>query len=365
MMSDAKRAFIAVGRPGASGPASSRWRWRLAAALSAAATYAALTRPAAVRHAAHLDALLLLLNLVLVLPLFAVVAWRLVQVWAERRRGRAGSRLHVRMVMLFSLVAVIPTIIVAVFSYSLFSFGVQAWFSERVRTALSESLAVAEAYLHEHQQAIRADVARHGGRPQPRRRHPQPSIPQRLGADRRGAGGAPLAERSGGVRQLGPCPCPHQPDLRAAISSRPPDWALQQARGGDVAILTSDNDDRVRALVRLDNFGNVFLYVGRFVDPTVLAHMEQTQSAVAQYEKLEGERSEYQIAFTMLFFGVGVLLLLAAVGSGSPSRPRMARPIGGLVAAAERVRGGDLSARACRWASPTRSSARCRVPSIA
>ena len=96
-----------------------------AAALSAAATWAAMkglppfdTRP-------HLDALLLLLNLCLVLPLFAVVAWRLVQVWTERRRGLAGSQLHVRFVLVFSLLAVIPTIIVAVFSYSLFSFGVQ------------------------------------------------------------------------------------------------------------------------------------------------------------------------------------------------------------------------------------------------
>ena len=61
-------------------------------------------------------------------------------------------------VLVFSLLAVIPTIIVAVFSYLLFSFGVQAWFSERVRTALAGSLAVAEAYLHEHQQTIRADV---------------------------------------------------------------------------------------------------------------------------------------------------------------------------------------------------------------
>ncbi len=130
-----------------------------AAALSAAATWAAMkglppfdTRP-------HLDALLLLLNLCLVLPLFAVVAWRLVQVWTERRRGLADSQLHVRFVLVFSLLAVIPTIIVAVFSYSLFSFGVQAWFSERVRTArCPESLAVAEAYLHEHQQAIRSDV---------------------------------------------------------------------------------------------------------------------------------------------------------------------------------------------------------------
>jgi two-component system, NtrC family, nitrogen regulation sensor histidine kinase NtrY len=124
-----------------------------------------------------------------------------------------------------------------------------------------------------------------------------------------------------------------------------PDWALQQARAGDVAVMTSDNDDRVRALVRLERFGDVFLYVGRFIDPAVLAHMEQTQKAVAQYEKLEGERSQYQIAFSMVFFAVGLLLLTGAVWVGLNLATRMARPISSLIAAAEQVRAGDLSAR--------------------
>jgi two-component system, NtrC family, nitrogen regulation sensor histidine kinase NtrY len=315
----------------------------LAAALSAAATWAALkglppfdTRP-------HLDALLLLLNLVLVLPLFAVVAWRLVQVWTERRRGLAGSQLHVRFVLVFSLLAVIPTIIVAVFSYLLFSFGVQAWFSERVRTALSESLAVAEAYLHEHQQAIRSDVISMAS---DLNRDAAILVinPTRLGqiveaqAALRSLGEALVFDGSGRILA--------STGLTFALQLKPvPDWALQQARAGDVAILTSDNDDRVRALVRLSAFGDVFLYVGRFVDPTVISRVERTQRAVAQYEELEGERSDYQIAFSMLFFGVGVLLLTGAVWMGLSFATRMARPISWLAAAAERVRSGELSAR--------------------
>ena len=59
---------------------------------------------------------------------------------------------------LFSLIAVMPTIIVAVFSYLFFNFGVESWFSDKVRTAISESVAVADAYVQEHQQAIRADA---------------------------------------------------------------------------------------------------------------------------------------------------------------------------------------------------------------
>ncbi|HXP31430.1 MAG TPA: PAS domain-containing sensor histidine kinase [Stellaceae bacterium] len=314
-----------------------------AAIISAIATYAALRGIAPLDTPPHLDELLLLLNLVLVLPLFAVVAWRLVQVWAERRRGLAGSRLHVRMVLLFSLVAVIPTIIVAIFSYLLFSFGVQAWFSERVRTALSESQAVAEAYLHEHQQTIRADVISMASDLN-REAAFLTIAPDRLNqivnaqAALRSLSEAMVFDGDGHVLA--------RTGLSFALQLEPlPDWAWQQARAGDVAILTSDNDDRVRALVRLSRFGDVYLYVGRFVDPVVLNHMAQTQRAVAQYEQLEGERSEYQIAFSMMFFAVGVLLLTGAVWVGLSFASRMARPISSLIAAAEQVRGGDLAAR--------------------
>src|ERR1700747_3727260 len=128
------------------------------ALASGIATYLSLT--GAPLYGAHPRAVLALLNLdlILLLALGAVIAKRLIEVWAERRRGLAGSRLQIRLVVLFSLIAVTPTIIVAIFSYLFFSFGIESWFSDKIRTAVTESLAVAEAYLHEHQQAIRADV---------------------------------------------------------------------------------------------------------------------------------------------------------------------------------------------------------------
>ena len=75
-----------------------------------------------------------------------------------------------------------------------------------------------------------------------------------------------------------------------------PEWAMREAEAGDVAIVTGHNDDRVRALVRLDQFPDAYLYVGQLVEPQVLAHMKQTQGAVSQYERLEGQRSQFQIA---------------------------------------------------------------------
>jgi two-component system nitrogen regulation sensor histidine kinase NtrY len=314
----------------------------LAALASGFATYAAVT---GVPPFGPGDVLFLLnLNLVLVLVLGALVAKQLVQVWAQRRRGLAGSRLHVRLVVLFSLVAVTPTIIVSVFSFLFFTYGVESWFSERVRTALSESQAVAEAYLREHQQVLRGDVLAMAADLN-RESLVLGLSPERLNqfvaaqSALRSLNEAIVIDRSGRVLARSGFTF----SLEFGII---PDWAMRQAQNGGVAIMTGDSDDRVRALVRLDQFPNgTMLYVGRFVEPQVLAHMEQTQRAVAQYERLEGQRSGLQITFALIFLVVALLFLLAAVWFGINFASQMAKPISRLITATEKVRAGDLAAR--------------------
>ena len=119
---------------------------------------------------------LLNIDLVLLLALGALVAWRMVRIWIERRQGSVGSKLHARIVGMFSLVAIAPAIIVAVFSATFFNIGIESWFNDRVRTALERSLAVAEAYLKDHRQFIRADNLSNNStiNPQERRKNASP-----------------------------------------------------------------------------------------------------------------------------------------------------------------------------------------------
>jgi two-component system, NtrC family, nitrogen regulation sensor histidine kinase NtrY len=313
------------------------------ALASGIATYLALT--GAPPFGPHPSAVLALLNLdlVLLLALGAVIAKRLIEVWIERRRGLAGSRLQIRLVVLFSLIAVMPTIIVAGFSYLFFSFGVESWFSDRVRTAITESLAVAEAYLHEHQQAIRADVLAMAN--DINRDSVQLALnPQHLQqvvsaqAALRGLTEAMVFDRAGHMLA--------RSSLSFTLGFEPvPDDAMHLADTGDVAIMTNDSDDRVRALVRLNQFGDVYLYVGRFIEPRVLNHMEETQRAAALYEQMEGQRSGFQITFALIFMMVAMLFLVAAVAIGIHFAAQFAGPISRLITAAEQVRGGDLAAR--------------------
>jgi two-component system nitrogen regulation sensor histidine kinase NtrY len=324
------------------------WR-KIAIALAAAAlaagiaTYLALT--GAPPFGPHPGIVLSLLNLdlVLLLALAALVAKRLVEVWAERRRGLAGSRLQVRLVGLFSLIAVLPTIIVAVFSYLFFSFGVESWFSDKVRTAISESVAVADAYVREHQQAIRADALamandldRSASTLQLNPQYLAPVLTAQ--AAMRGLTEAAVLDRRGTMLA--------RTGLAFALGFEDVSQdALRRANQGEVVIMTNDQDERVRALVRLGEFSDLYLYVGRFIEPRVLAHRDEVHLAAAQYERLEGQRSGFQITFAVIYILVALLFLAAAISIGIHFAAQLADPISRLMGAAERVRAGDLAVR--------------------
>ncbi|MCC7167481.1 MAG: two-component sensor histidine kinase, partial [Rhodospirillales bacterium] len=121
----------------------------IAALASGTGTFITLTGASAVTPDPITVIAFLALDLILVLALGVLVARRLLGVWGAGRKGGAGTRLHFRLVGLFSLVALTPAVLVAVFAVLYFNLGIEAWFNPRVRTALDESRAVAGAYLKE------------------------------------------------------------------------------------------------------------------------------------------------------------------------------------------------------------------------
>ncbi len=322
---------------------------RLAIALALAAvgfgilTYAAMTGSSPFGPDPQTVLILVLTDLVVVLVLGVIVSRQLVRLWVERRSGSAGSRLHTRMVVLFGLVAIAPAIIVAVFSGLFFNLGLQSWFNERISTVLNESVAVANAYVNEHRNQIRAEVlvmAAEINRQAPLVRNDPVLFRDLLAAEAR-ARNLPEAivfDRNGRVI------------VRAGLSftmefDLVPPTALERAAQGEVVVLTTEDDERVRALVRLDRLVDAYLYVGRFVDSQVLIHADQTRNAVAEYQRLESERSGIQITFALIFIVVALLLLLAAVWVALMFASRLIAPVSTLIQAAERVRQGDLTAR--------------------
>ena len=313
-----------------------------AAVVSSALTYMAMSGSAPFGPDPQTILILLNIDLVLLLSLGALVATRLVRLWLQRRRGAAGARLHTRMATLFSLVAMTPTIVVAVFSALFLHFGMQAWFNEKVSSALDRSLVVAQTYVQEQTDSIRistlAAALRINSEAVHLVRNPQ-LLPRILNetATALSLTEAIVLRRNGDILARN--------DLSFAVELETlPQWAMDAAGNGQLAILPADGE-RARALIKLGGFADVYLYVARSLQPQVIDHTRQIQAAVSDYQRIEEERHGIQVTFVIIFIVVALLVLLSAVWLGLHFANRIARPIGGLIAAAERVRAGELEAR--------------------
>ncbi|MGI9433386.1 MAG: ATP-binding protein [Geminicoccaceae bacterium] len=312
-----------------------------AAALSGIATYATFR---SVDPDADQLLGLLLLDVILLASLGAVVARRLAQLILARRKGSVGSRLHARLVGLFSIVAVAPAILVAVFAAAFLHYGLESWFSDRIRGAVTNSLNVAEAYLKEYKEVVRAEASLMAS-------DIDREAPALIGSpdefQRMFDTQAALRSLTEAIIFTGD----GQKVARTGLSfglefeSLPEPELLQRAAAGEVVVLTNDAEDRVRALVTLTSFEDTFLYVGRFVDNSVLDNLGKTRAVVDEYQTMERRRGEIEQLFIMAFGVVTLLLLLAAVWFGLLFANGVAVRISRLIQAADQVRSGDLTAR--------------------
>jgi two-component system, NtrC family, nitrogen regulation sensor histidine kinase NtrY len=315
----------------------------LASVASAIATYLTFSGGAAIPREPKPVILLLTLDVVLLLALAGLVARRLVALWIARRGEGSGSGLHRRLALLFSLVALTPTLVVTVFAALFLHLGIQSWFDDVVRKAVNESHAVARLYLDEHQKSIRGDIllmAQNISREAPL----ITGSPQRFNAllsawaASRSLSEAVVFTESGAILA--------RAGLTFAFELEPlPEGLVGRASEGEVVLFSSENEDRVRAVVQLDRFVGAYLMIGRVVDATALAYAERTRRAVEAYQAIEARAAGLQVSFIVWFAAVALLLLLAAIWLGLTFANQLARPIAAMARAAERVRAGDLGAR--------------------
>jgi two-component system nitrogen regulation sensor histidine kinase NtrY len=278
------------------------------------------------------------------LLLILVLVGRVTRVVLEHRRGAAGARLHVQLVFLFGGVAAVPAILVAIFAIVFFNFGIQAWFNQRVQTALDESNQVAQGYLTEHDNNIRLDalamandLSQNGtvffGDPNEFASY---LVSQ---ATVRGLTQAVIFEPLNGeiVASAG---------LFAGMAATVPSARdIAMAQSGQVPVISPPGSTVEQAVVKLDITPPMMLMIEKPIDPAILDHVNKTQEAVAEYQRLAKNRAGLEISFALVIAVLALLVLSALVGFGLVIANQIAKPIGHLIRAAEKVRAGDLSVR--------------------
>lgn len=312
--------------------------------LLAAMTFLALG-PLALGAQSNSLRLILLADLVYILLVAGLVLARVMRMISDRRSHSAGSRLHLRLSVVFAIVALFPTILVAVFAVLSLNIGLEGWFSDRVREVVGSSLQAAEAYDQDQRQSLSEDAqsvgsfldqAQSQGQFQGGDGSIRPVLAQAQGAIQRGLKQVYLIDGSAEIRIRGE---------RSYLFdySRPTPLEMVSAREKGLLIIPDLARSEFRALVHLKAFPDRYLLISREVDGRLLSLLDQTKQTVALYQQLEAERGSVLFNFALIYLGFALLLILAAIWAGLWFAERLARPVGRLAVAAELVGQGDLS----------------------
>ncbi|MET3925404.1 PAS domain-containing sensor histidine kinase [Devosia sp. 2618] len=280
---------------------------------------------------------------VLVLLVIALVVTEAVLLIQARVQRQAGSGMQIRMVTMFALVAAIPAALVAVVASFSLNQGLDQWFSERTRAMVESSRLVARSYMLEHAQVLRDDVIWVASElEQARTTYDEDSERfQRILTALAVTRSLPFTSL---VTADGHTILRAQIAVQGAYPQLPPGITDGLVEGIPAAIAPG-RINLVGSVIKLRGYENTYLFVARPVEAEVLEYMQLTDENVTEYRQYASNRLVFQITFTIMYVGLAVVLLLAALWIGIALANRFVDPIRNLMIASNRVSGGDLDVR--------------------
>ena len=313
--------------------------------LGGLATFLVLTGLTPIRPDSQVTTALLIGNAVLVVIMAVLVLGQVAILLYERTRGTPGAGLHIRLISLFSVIAVVPAIVVALFASVTLNRGLDAWFSERTRAIVDGAVAVAEANIQNAADNTRSDTASIAA---DLAQQYQMYQDDRQGFVRRVARHAAIRSLVGAFvfnakeKQI---------DANVTVNENvkflaPSQSLIDQADKGELVVIPpGQGGNLVRALIKLQNFPSHYLYIYRVIPQTVVEQLAKTREAKDEYDRMMRQRVGVQLTFGLVFALVAMVFLLAAIWLGLWFSDRLVAPLVRLLGAARQVAEGNLGAK--------------------
>lgn len=286
---------------------------------------------------------LIYIDAILVLAILYIVIKKFSNLYYAQKYGLSGSRFHVKLVSLFSLLTIIPTVMMSIFAIVFFHGGMDSWFTQKNKTVLNESLSVAQAYLAEHRELMKDDAVAVAKMLETK----LPILPDDFNLRSkflksmlklRGLSDGILVDNNRNVLA--------RTEFSFALEfQRITPEILADVLEKEVVLINTNDKKHIFAIAALDFQEQLFLLVKKPIDDKVINHVEKTKEAVQEYFAVQSERKSLELGFALLFLLTAVLLVFSAIGTAVNMASRIVTPISNLINAAEKIRDGNLETR--------------------
>ena len=258
----------------------------------------------------------------------------------KKQLKKAGNELHNKLIFIFSVISLTPTLIISIFSVLIFDTALNSWFNPIISSAVSQSEKVANQYLLEHQNAMRGDILEFANilnvnaiNLSSNKNKFSKYIDDYT--RKNNLSEAVLIDSNGNVLAFSDFVFEY---TYADISNQ--DYL--SANSGKIIITKEDNSNKMKAFMKLSQYVDAYLLISRFVDQRVLDAIQNTALAVSYYQSIELEQFDLEISFVVIFLFLTLILLLGSLIIGLNLANKLVDPISSLIMAAEEVGAGNL-----------------------
>ncbi len=284
--------------------------------------------------------ILLIISFCLITITFFIFLKNILFIFNQIKNQKTGQELQKKILFIFSVVALTPTLFIAFFSIFIFNAALSGWFNKKISTAISQSVEVANQYLNEHQSAMRGDILElvnlinvnsvmfSSNKNQFNNFLDKYTRQYNLSE-------AVVIDSIGNVLAFS------EFVFEYTYTEIPPKF-YDYANKDEILIVKEDDSNKMRAFIKLPQYIDAYLLITRFVDQRVLNAIESTSIAASDYQSLEIKQFDIKISFIVIFLLITVILLFTSLIIGLNIANKLFEPISSLIKGAEEVGGGNL-----------------------
>ena len=275
------------------------------------------------------------------------LGWRIVKLVTARRQGLAGSQMHMRFVTLFGVFAVVPAVLMGIFSVVTLNLGIDRYFDSRIELALDNAQAVAEAYTDSHKVNVIIEtksVLR------------ELEVISKLAADDPSLVEAPdfLFNRLRELATEANFTAAYLLDQDGQVQiyaekierpALPTSEDLARLPENQIVVRIVEDASQIQAIAKVPGFLGVYFLGIRSVNPEVIGSARYTRGIVEEYKRMGETVFSTKQGFLISYLIVTALVMAIAMWIGFWLAQRLIDPVGQLVGVAERITNGDLTAR--------------------
>ena len=281
--------------------------------------------------------ILLILNLLLLFTLILSISLKIYRNYLKKKSLELGGKTSKNLVLSFLIISSLPSFLIVIFSIVIFNYGIQKWFDDKILSLVNNSRNIAINYLNDSHKLIVKDlklIANDLNRNKKILLSDKKKFKKyiQFQANFREIKNIFLINNKGKLIQFA---------MNKNLYNPPTKVMLLQASNGKPLIVSNALEKKTYALIKLNNYKNLYLYSFQNVDKKINSFLKETGDASTYYFRVKSNTLKIQISFFIIYIIFTLILVLMSAIFGINLAAKTTKPLNNLFRAAKSVSEGN------------------------